>query len=793
MWIRAEDDRARRPLLAAALACALGAAVGGFSELPPMLPALAAAAALGFALAGLRSRGAWAALLVALAAVQALRSAESRARSRVRPQPHALHEGIWRPSEGSTAGTFGRLEGAGPGAPWFELPPGLARAGERLRLEPNASPRAPARGPAPARRADRPVVQVEAHELERVAPQHDHPLRAGLRRLRHALAARCDRLSSPRAAALARALLFGDRSRLDPATSDLFTRTGLRHLLAVSGLHVALFAGIMAWPLAGLAAAALARCRRSWAPRQRELRLGLLALGLLLYASLAGGAAPVRRASLAAVLACVAPLVGRRANGGVGRSADALSLWSLALLFELLADPGALRAVGIQLSFAATLGLVLGAGPLARAWTRGGGSAELAPVRGQLGQALEAMRARGLHAARTALAASVVASLATLPVLAVHFGEWSPVGIVLTPPALVLVACALPLGWCALFAPRGFALPERLFELATGSLEGLARAADRLPGTPSPLPERPVLLVAGTVAAILVALALRERRPRAARVLTRAAAGASACLLVPWTLAPTEIELVALDVGHGTSVAVRTPRGDTWVFDAGSRDRTRVGPGALGPLLARWEAARPAVVLSHGDQDHAAAVPWLVERYPPRLFAGALPAPLDVRLAHGTPRIDLAGAGELTLAEGPWGEIRLLRGRSGSGNEGSRSLWVAQGGQGALLCGDAEQEGLRDLLARWRPRGDVELLLLPHHGSHTPWLGPLLERAAPREVWISGRGPPPVGPELDRRGLEWSTTATAGPLQARLGAPSGTELAADGSKRNTEHPSSAGS
>jgi beta-lactamase superfamily II metal-dependent hydrolase len=81
-----------------------------------------------------------------------------------------------------------------------------------------------------------------------------------------------------------------------------------------------------------------------------------------------------------------------------------------------------------------------------------------------------------------------------------------------------------------------------------------------------------------------------------------------------------------------------------------------------------------------------------------------------------------------------------------------------------LLCGDAEAEGLSRMLRLLPPQGPLDLLLLPHHGSDSPWLVPLLQRCRPREVWISAAARPAVAAELDRRGATWRWTGRDGVL-----------------------------
>ncbi len=733
-------------------------------------------------------RGRAVCLLLALAALQALRAG---AQDPIDPPgdwtPRPV-EGRWQPLFESEDATHGRLTGSGRALPVFELPARVAAEGELLRLDPCAAPTRSARGPAPPHGALRVSVGVLPDEIVRLQPPRRGLLaeaaRGAIGRARATLAARCEDFSDPWAAALAPALLLGERSRLAPAQADLFTRTGIRHLLAVSGQNVALFVTFLAAPLVVALVWGLARVFPRLAARRSELVRALLVLGVAVYSPLVGGEPPVRRAALAAGLGLLAPLLRAGATRAGGRASDALSLWSAALLLECLVEPAAVTSIGIQLSYCATLGLVLGVAPLERAMRRASWLAPLPSLSpGPMRRVADVLALRAARTLRLALAASAAATLATLPCTWIHFGEWSPIGLLVTPVALFLLALMLPIGCLALLAPG--ATLEPAFTALVQALVALARAADVLPGTPSPLLERPAWLILTSPALALAALAARERAPAAALRLGRIAAASGCLLLLPWTPAPHGLELVALDVGHGTAIAWRAPGAGCWVFDAGSRDRPRVAQSALGPLLCRWEVTQVSVILSHEDRDHQAGLSWLVERYPPSLWAGALPAPIAERLPHSTARVD-TGRGALVLAPGgrcPGLELRLLRGSEAEGNEGSRSLWMAMGGAGVLLSGDAEAEGLAGLLEHWRPPEPVRMLLLPHHGSHTPWLGALLEATRPAEVWITCAGPPGLAGELGRRELSWRATSVDGPLSLRippapLAGGDGTELAA---------------
>lgn len=589
---------------------------------------------------------------------------------------------------------------------------------------------------------------------------------------RKELADRTARSLPEETAGVARALLFGDRSELDAETSDLFTRTGTRHLLAVSGMHVALAAGLLLLPLCRLVERLFARRgRHATGRRVASASFTVLMLG---FAGLAGFGEPVVRAAFALVLAAVAPHVPSRRSGlastGSGRQADALSLWALVLVVELLVDPRSTRSLAIQLSYLATLGILIGTRPLARTLqqmvarvfgsrTRQHELAHLQPTDTWWRIPLT----RFTRSLLVGLAASCAAVIATLPIAWLQFGECSPIGILAT--ALILPLFTLIMGalWtCGLLSLASLSSP--LFELASDLVQlliSLLAQLDRLPLTPLPLPARPFLLIAFASTAVLLAAATRSVWWK------RAAALAFGLLLVPWTAAPRGLEYELLDVGHGCALLVRAPGLPCLLFDAGSRDRRYLYREALAPLLASWEVADPVIALTHNDRDHASGLAKLVERYPPRQWLGELPEELRGRLPAACTHLDLP-AGSLEY-EAPRGatSISLLRGRKESGNEGSRAVELVFEDERLLLFGDSEGEGLGALLQTEALVSPVDLLLLPHHGSDSPWLNELLDQARPREIWISAASDPALARELDRRGVPWSVTSRTGPLRSR--------------------------
>ena len=360
------------------------------------------------------------------------------------------------------------------------------------------------------------------------------------------------------------------------------------------------------------------------------------------------------------------------------------------------------------------------------------------------------------------LRAGWAASLASLPVTWTVFGEWAPIGLVLTPLAVPCIALLVGLASLLALLPTALASSVPIAGALTGCedlLLGLLRWGDALPCSPLLLPPRPLALL----------LAASALGPGIGTRLWGLSTGRLGWLLLAGLLLPGRpsakvLEVEALAVGHGTAVLVQTPDLGAWVFDCGSADRWGTGP-ALARALAAAGHERVGLVLSHADADHTQAAAWLSERARMEVRAGwALPAPS----AGGHETALAAGAdghlGLTLLAEGPRSRLTLVRGSLATDNEGSRSLLLECDGRSVLLSGDAHLEGLDRVLDRLPP---LDLLLLPHHGGASPGLPRLLERTRPSLAWASRSGPAPALADCERAQVPLRTTAS-GPLRIRL-------------------------
>lgn len=513
-----------------------------------------------------------------------------------------------------------------------------------------------------------------------------------------ARAARALREAGPGGAFLA-ALALGDRGGLGRPVEQAFARLGITHLLAVSGLNLAVAAGLFYTLLRRLAARSAALAAHADA---RRVALAGALVASALYALLAGWGVPVRRA-LVFVLAFVAVAW----RGRPTRRAQ--PLW-LAAGAVLAFEPEALFDAGAQMSFAASAALLLG---------RRREAGAPGPWRERLQRAAEAL-----------LATSALALAATAPIAAAQLGGAAPVGLaanlVFVPWTELLL---LPLGLAASLAaalPAG-ALRAALVAVAAApaeiSLAAVCAAGARVPD-PLLAPRPSALLLA--LAALVAVAALRTRSTRW-RVACALAAAFGPALAPPASVDPPPPRLVALDVGQGAAFLVQG-REAAVLVDGGTAlpDGLDLGEAVVAPALAALGVRRlELVVASHADLDHRGGLPAVLARLPAaRLWLppGGLADPAFHRLVSaariGGTRIEERAAGGAPLRLGDLLITPLGPPPGGQGARNDRSLVVRVdvAGRRVLLPGDVEAAGEAALEAS--PIA-ADVLALAHHGSRT--------------------------------------------------------------------------
>ncbi len=570
-------------------------------------------------------------------------------------------------------------------------------------------------------------------------------------RLRHRLSGDLQQLDLPAAQrALLRALAIGDRAGMSRQQWDLLAHTGTSHLLAISGLHVGLVAGLVfflveqLWRRLGGG--------RWWA----SPRTGALAamLAALLYALLSGFQVPAQRALVMIWLWMLAVVCTGRAHPW---TVVGLALWLI-----LLSDPLSVLTAGFWLSFGAVALILL----LSRGrYGRGG-------------------RLPRLFAVQLGLTAGLT------PLLWLCFHQASPTAplanLVAIPWVGFLVVPLLLLGM--LLLPVSAATGEMLLTLAGWLLDGLWRFLQLLDFGAAAQWYAPPLALAGTVLfavglLLLLLPAAMGLRPVALPLL----------LLPVLTAAPDrpaagDLWLTLLDVGQGLAVVAET-RGHLLVYDTGPAFPQGFDSGAsvLVPFLYRRGYRRlDRLVISHGDNDHSGGGASLYRQLP-------------VTSVHSGEPQTIHWASAFDCVQQPhwrWDGVRfeyLSTGAAASGNNASCVLKItAADGRSALLPGDIEQPVETALVDAHQARLSARVLIAPHHGSRTSSSTAFIGAVNPDWVLFAtgyrnrfGFPKADVVARYAAAGIRYADTATAGAISIRIAA--GEAIRVEGWRQQHRH------
>jgi competence protein ComEC len=532
-------------------------------------------------------------------------------------------------------------------------------------------------------------------------------------------------------ASLLRGFVLGQDDGIAADTVEAFRRSGLAHLLAVSGTNVMLLA-LLAIAVFAVLGVPL-RARMLWV-------LVLIAV----YVPVAGASPSIQRAGVMGAAGVIAVLVSRPRS-----RAYALLLAGVA---TLALNPRACGEVGWQLSFAAVAGILL--------WT------------GQLRELLQrpdrARRSGLRRSVAEGAALTIAATLATAPLMAHHFDAFSITSLPANLLALPAVAPVMWLGMTAGALGQVPGAPVEPISAAGGAVAAYIGQVAEWMATP-----RWALLelelsspLAVGLAYVLVASALtvslrwwrrrRALRPRAAPLRLAVASGTVIVALVaPSALGsmigdrqparaagPGELVVSVLDVGQGDAILLDPGDGPSVLVDAGPP-----GSGVAAQLRDRRIGRLGALVITHPDSDHAGAAAEVLAALPTARLVEASPDPAlraiaqasgarPTRLAAG----DSMRSGSLRL-DVIWPPRRLLELDWARAEPNRLSIVLVARFKGfrMLLTGDAEAE-----VTPLDP-GPIDILKVAHHGSEDAGLPALVARTRPELGVISAGEDNPFG------------------------------------------------
>lgn len=522
---------------------------------------------------------------------------------------------------------------------------------------------------------------------------------------------------SPESAGVVTAILIGDRTGLDDETVRRLQMAGTYHVIAISGGNIAI-----------LAMACTLVCRLVLRSRRATAMLTLAVI--LLYGFLVGDQASVSRAVTAAAVVLILH--------AIGWCAPPLNVFFCAALVVAVADPLVVVDVGAWLSFGATLGILVLAGPLAK---------RIVPWHGGIAAAAASM-----------LAATLAAELVLAPISAAVFARMSVAGLVLNfvaIPAMTVVQLA-----GTVLAIIASSLPLLTGPLASAVHAGswlLVHSANLVDILPWLSWQTPPVHWSWT-ALYFSGLALVWMVPR--RRWRRIGGGIAALALTVIVSGPAvgrgpeagRLRVAMLDVGQGQAIILQFPTGQTLMLDAGGSGTSfDVGARVVEPALWALGVRRlDWLAVTHGDADHSGGASSLLRDLHPREIWEGIPVPRDMRMQRLRAAAQQAGTVWRRLSTGHVfevgsAEVEVLSPalpdweRRDNRNDDSVVVRVQFGDVAFLLTGDIERAAEATLPLDRRAR--LRVMSAPHHGSRTSSTPALVKGWLPHLVLVSaGRG-----------------------------------------------------
>ncbi len=510
------------------------------------------------------------------------------------------------------------------------------------------------------------------------------------------------------AAAFCKALLLGDTYELGYETETDLSISGIRHVAAVSGLHVSILFSVI----------------YLFSGRKRGLTVIIGVPALLLFASMAGFSVSIVRATLMQLLMLAALLF--------KKEYDPPTALAFAVLVMLAANPLSVTSAGLQLSIASVAGIFLFSGRI-RGWL-------MDPKR--LGRWKKGIKSRICNGVTASVSVSLGAFLTTTPLTAYYFGKVSLLSALTNLLCLwavtvlfcgIIVSCLLTMLWF----PVGKALAT--------ILAWLVRYILFISGTVAKLPLAAVYTQSPYVVAwlifcyLLLTIFLFSKQKQPIVLCCCAVITLCVVLLTSWTEPILDTYRVTLlDVGQGQCVLLQS-QGRTYMVDCGGDDDEKTADLAADWLLSQGIQHLDGLILTHYDRDHVGAAGHLLYR----IGADVIILPEGERKADWDREIVKHHAGQVLQGNEKmqiqWGtaSVTVYPGwNTKSSNESSLCVLFQTEKCDILITGDRGIAG-EEVLLHSAKLPQLDALIVGHHGASSSTGDALLQTLNPTTALIS--------------------------------------------------------
>ncbi len=512
------------------------------------------------------------------------------------------------------------------------------------------------------------------------------------------------------------ALLVGDRQLLnkDPALMYALQRSGLSHLISVSGTHVSFLVSLVSLTVF----------------KRRKLANWLSIPAVLLFMAITGYSPGVVRAGIMQLFVIAA--------SEFRRESDQLTALSAALALLLAVNPFSSRSVSLQLSFAASLGLLLFSGRLHSAIRDTAIVKRLMKLNGAPAKYLIK---NPLNLLTAGLSATLCAMVFTVPLGAVYFGSVSlaaPLSNLIAMWAVTVAFCAgifavllgmiwLPLGRIAAF----------IAEAASGCFTGVA---SRIGSFGLAAVETGsvymVIWIMTAYAILLIWFIMKGGLKRLYLPVSVCAALLCVCLLLSWTNS-RDMTVAALDVGQGLCTVI-TDGSTAVVVDCGGDSRPDAGVSAAEYLRGRGFESIDALIFTHLHEDHANGARVLFEQF--EITCAIMPEARDEESLeveqYASPGTKLIEVNDNLVIRAGDMLLRVFEPVSDGRNEDGLGIVCSKNGFDTVIMGDMGAVS-EMLLIALNKLPDAEVLIVGHHGSEYSTCDEFLNVIKPEVAIIS--------------------------------------------------------